>query len=113
VRELVNNCHEVYVMTGPLYERQMPPLPKSDELHQVPSGYWKIICLEQSGDIEVAAFIFDQETPRREKVIDHSVTINEVEERSGLDFLWLLDDDMEEAIESQEYTDFLNAYFMD
>ena len=36
----------VYVITGPLYERQMPALPQADEDHRVPSGYWKIIATE-------------------------------------------------------------------
>ena len=31
-------------MTGPLYERPMPQLPNANEVHIVPSGYWKIIA---------------------------------------------------------------------
>ena len=32
----------VYVMTGPLYERDMEALPGADEPHKVPSGYWNL-----------------------------------------------------------------------
>jgi len=49
----------VYVMTGPLYERNMPGLPNADEPHLVPSGYWKIVAVQPSDDydsIRVARF---------------------------------------------------------
>ncbi len=75
---------------------------KEDEPHKVPSGYWKIvIVLGNSIDsIKAASFIFDQDTPRSDKVINHLVTINEIEERSGLDFLRGLEDEIvEEVIE--------------
>ena len=100
-------------MTGTLYERDMPTLPKCDELHKVPSGYWKIICIEESGVISVAAFIFDQNTPRNHEVIDHEVTVDEVERRSGLDFLWMLEDSKEDDIEGSKNTEFASKYFKD
>lgn len=101
VRKLVESYEVIYVMTGPLYEKEMPKLPNSDEEHTVPSGYWKIILYENSqGYIHACSFIFDQETPRKAKIIDHLVTIDEVEKRSDLDFLWLLPDKKEKAIEA-------------
>jgi endonuclease G len=54
----------VYVMTGPLYERPMPELPRADEAHMVPSAYWKIIALPDGATAKVTAFYFDQDTPR-------------------------------------------------
>ena len=102
VRKLVEDYETIYVMTGPLYERDMHKLPNSDEEHTVPSGYWKIILYENpQGYIHACSFIFDQETPRNAKIIDHLVTIDEVEKRSGLDFLWLLPDKKENAIEKK------------
>lgn len=46
----------VYVVTGPLFERMMPPLPHANERHRVPSGYWKVIA---TTDGRLAAFIMD------------------------------------------------------
>lgn len=54
----------IYVMTGPLYERPMPYLPHADEIHLMPSGYWKIIATEDGDSTRTAAFIFEQETER-------------------------------------------------
>ena len=78
----------VYAVTGPLYERAMPSLPKADEPHRVPSGYWKIIAVQQGNQLRVAAFVLDQDTPRRESYClpPHMVTVDEVEQRTRLDF---------------------------
>lgn len=110
-RDIVREGKTVFVMTGPLYESVMPPLPECDEPHVVPSGYWKIICTEKSGAISLAGFIFEQETPRNDKVIDHLATVDEIEHRTGLDFLWELEDGKESAIESSNNLDFANTYF--
>lgn len=71
----------VYVLTGPLFERVMPPLPKADERHRVPSGYWKVLI---TADGRLAAFIMDTAASR---TLDHCaarVTLDEVELRSRL-----------------------------
>jgi endonuclease G len=71
----------VYVLTGPLFERVMPPLPKADERHRVPSGYWKVVATR---DGRMAAFIMDTAAPRTLDYCDARVTLNEVELRSRL-----------------------------
>lgn len=71
----------VYVVTGPLFERVMPSMPKADERHRVPSGYWKVLITQ---DGRLAAFIMDTAAPR---ALDHCatrVTLDEVELRSRL-----------------------------
>ena len=97
-------------MTGPLYERTMPPLPNSDEPHVVPSGYWKIVCIEEGGEINLAAFIFDQDTPRDDEVLDHQVAVDELELRSGLDFFWELEDSQEDVLEGSVNAGFANEH---
>ncbi len=100
VRSMVRTGKTVYVMTGPLYERDMPALPKANETHQIPSGYWKVvICITGTSSFEHAAFIMDQESDRSDSVISKLVSIDEVEQRSGLDVLWELSDDEEVLIE--------------
>ncbi|MGR3174779.1 MAG: DNA/RNA non-specific endonuclease [Candidatus Scalindua sp.] len=113
VRKLVKTGKTVYVMTGTLYERDMPPLPKADEPHKVPSGYWKIIIVEGDSihSLNAASFIFDQDTPRSDKVINHLCTINEIEERSGLNFLHELNDDTEEEIENKRFEEWAQQKF--
>lgn len=75
----------VYVLTGPLYEREMPSLPEADETHRVPSGYWKVII--SSDGASASGFIFDQVTPRDARYCDYAVSIAEIEHRARLQVL--------------------------
>ena len=101
-RKLVGKFHEIYVMTGPLYESAMAQLPKADEYHKVPSGYWKIIIIPfLDGKFKVYGFIFAQNTPRKSDIKEHLVKIDEIERRSKLDFFRLLDDKIEKKVESE------------
>ncbi|MEQ8243992.1 DNA/RNA non-specific endonuclease [Fulvivirga sp.] len=111
VRDVVKDVGEVYVMTGPVYQRAMSPLPNADDAHKVPSGYWKIICIQEGSNVSVAAFFFDQNTPRNAKIKDHKKTIDEIEQLTGLDFLWELPDNEESQVESSLNNAFINKYF--
>lgn len=74
----------VYVLTGPLFEQLMPALPKADERHRVPSGYWKVIM---TADGRIASFIFGQDTPRNADYCSKRVTLDQVELRARLRLL--------------------------
>ncbi|MAD46574.1 MAG: endonuclease [Oceanospirillaceae bacterium] len=85
VRTLAKKGNEVYVLTGPLYERKMPALPGTDEPHKLPSGYWKVIALVKGKSIQTASFIFDQDTPKKADFCKFRASASEVEKRSKLD----------------------------
>ena len=99
-RDLVRRYGSVWIMTGPLYEADMAPLPNCDEPHRVPSGFWKIVAIQDGAALHVAAFIMEQSTVRKSPAIDHLTTVDEVERRSGLDFFWQLPDGEENALEA-------------
>jgi endonuclease G len=96
----------VYVITGPLYERDMPPMPNASKEHRVPSGYWKIIGVQNPDKalgqppLVLIGFIFDQNTPRSAPELEHTATVDQIEERSHLNFFPDLPDDVEERMES-------------
>jgi endonuclease G len=71
----------VYVLTGPLFERLMRPMPNGPELHRVPSSYWKIVS---TADGRLSAFIFDQNTPRAADHCSGRVSLIKVQLRSRL-----------------------------
>jgi endonuclease G len=111
VRGLVRTGKTVYVMTGPLYNRNMPSLPNADEAHIVPSGYWKVVvCITSSKSYEVAAFLMDQESVRTDKVLSKLVTVNQVEKLSGLDLLWELPDSEESQIEAEKNSNWASTW---
>ncbi|MDE0878025.1 MAG: DNA/RNA non-specific endonuclease [Sphingomonas bacterium] len=71
----------VYVLTGPLFDRVMAPLPAGPSLQRVPSGYWKVIATE---DGRMTAFVFDQQTPANADYCAMRVTLQTVTIRSRL-----------------------------
>ena len=102
VRDLART-QTCYVVTGPLYERDMPPLPEADETHKVPSGYWKIVAVGEPGkpaSVKAVGFFFDQTTPRSDDFKTHTKAIDEIEQKSGLDFFVGLPDGVEDTLES-------------
>lgn len=71
----------VYVLTGPLFERVVPAMPRADERHRVPSGYWKVVA---TVDGRLAAFIMDTAAPRSLDHCEARVSLDEVEMRARL-----------------------------
>jgi endonuclease G len=101
-RDLTNEVGEegVFVVTGPLFERDMPGLPQADEAHRVPSGYFKVIALGHGNAPSVAAFIVDQDVDPRGSHCDKRATVDEVERRASWDLFVGLADKVEESLEA-------------
>ncbi len=69
---------------------EMQALRNANALHRVPSGYWKIIFVQlpkRADSIRVAALMVDRATLKTDKVIAHLASANEIDRRSGFDFL--------------------------
>lgn len=82
-RELVQKSKApLYVLTGPLFERMMRPLPNGPQMHRVPSGYWKIVA---SPDGRATGFIMDQALPRDADYCAQRVSLIEIELKARLD----------------------------
>lgn len=79
IRGAVSYGNSLFVITGPLYERDMSSLPESDETHRMPSGYFKVVYRKNG---EAAAFIMDQSAPRGANYCQSSVDLSVVTERS-------------------------------
>ncbi len=102
VRNFVRTGQSVYVITGPLYEYYYATLPKANEMHTVPSGYFKIVAtISSSGWIETSAFIMSQSSSRSLNFCSTEVTVNEVEQRTGLNFFPSLPGYKESSVEGQ------------
>jgi endonuclease G len=109
-RELANyyKDYEVFVYTGPYFDlNYSKTLPKADEKHIIPAGFWKIIIIVNGKSIKTASFIFSQDTKRDADFMDYLTKIDVIEEKTELDFLWELDDNLENSIESEIETDWL------
>ncbi|MBE0383268.1 endonuclease G, mitochondrial [Pseudoalteromonas carrageenovora IAM 12662] len=100
VRNHVSNGNDLYVVTGPLYEYYFAELPQANEVHTIPSGYFKIE-MEQSGStIKASAFIMEQSASRSDNFCNTEVSIDEVESRAGINVMPNLSYNNSQAIES-------------
>lgn len=99
VRDYVRTGQDVFVVTGPLYESFFATLPGADESHTVPSGYFKVVITEVNGWVETSAFILEQDAERSDDYCAAEVPVDEVESRSGLDFMPSLESDIASEIE--------------
>lgn len=88
VRVLAKKVGSVWVMTGPLYRKEMGTLPGADEPHKAPSGYWKIIIIKTGAPrtYKLAAFIFPQTADRKDPYCKYISTVEEVSKASNLKF---------------------------
>ncbi len=101
VRNLARTGQDVYVVTGPLYEWYFGTLPRANEGHTVPSGYFKVVVTDNNGWVEASAFIMEQNSSRYDNYCNKEVTTNEVEQRSGLNIMPSLPWWKESAVEGQ------------
>jgi hypothetical protein len=95
---------------------EMQALRNANALHRpVQSGYWKIIFVQlpkRADSIRVAALMVDRATLETDKVIAQIATANEIDRRSGFDFLRELWDDIEEQIEGDQSSDWAVVHLM-
>jgi endonuclease G len=108
-RDLITTgvTNSVYSITGPLYEREMPGLPRAHVSHRVPSGYWKVITIQKGDSIAAAAFIMDQDSGREDDYCGDEVAIDDVEQRAHLEFFPNLGPDARAAIKDDKAESFL------
>ena len=76
VRTAATYRKPLYVITGPLFNKEMPSLPKADESHVIPSGYFKIIY-DSSGAI---AFVMQQNSNRKDDYCLKKVSLSAVQQ---------------------------------
>ena len=88
---------EVWVLAGPVFG---PNPAKLKQRVAVPEAFYMIIVDESDGRVRTQAFLCPQE-PGRAELNRYLVTIDEIERRTGLDFLPALPDDAETALEAR------------
>ncbi len=97
-REWAKRFGELYIVTGPVfYDKEHKTT--GTGLH-VPDAFFKVVlCLK--GTPKAIAFLYDNITPQpRENLDSHVYNIDEIEALTGLDFFRILNDNLENALES-------------
>jgi len=77
----------VYVVSGTLYDSPMTGLPNSSKSHQVPSGFYKVIATIEDGQVWATGFEFHQVKTDYTNYCDYWKSVDDIEQRTGLNFL--------------------------
>jgi DNA/RNA endonuclease G (NUC1) len=89
---------EVWVVTGPVFE---PPFEKLKSGVSIPSAYYKIIADEHDGYLRVMAFLVEKDCPPYTRIKTRLVSVDRIEELTGLDFFPKLSDAAQTELESK------------
>ena len=98
VRYWTSSREALYVITGGVLENGLKTI--GDEDVSVPKEFFKIIVDRTGDDFIAIAFLIPNEGTSA-SFYDYAVSIDEVEKRTGLDFMRALDNGLEDPIESQ------------
>lgn len=96
-RNYPGRFREVWILAGPVWGEKPPRLRRRVA---VPSAFYMIIVDENEQAVRATAFLFPQDTPDNARLEDHLVSIDELERRTGLDFLTTLPDETESILEA-------------
>lgn len=89
---------EVWVIAGPVFGAKPGKLRRRVA---VPESCYMILLDESDGRLRATAFLFPQDPPEGARLDDFLVSIDELEHRTGLDFLHGLPDPAEDALEAR------------
>ncbi len=93
---------EVWVLCGPVLDQNLTRLPGRGSARPViPEACFMILVDESDHRVRTLAFLFPAEPIADTDLADYLTTIDEIERRTGLDFLAALPDDAEAELESR------------
>ncbi|RMI14381.1 MAG: DNA/RNA non-specific endonuclease [Calditrichaeota bacterium] len=97
VREWCKREGELYVVTGPVLQEQLPRIGENKVC--VPRYYYKIVLDYEEPEIKAIAFVMEnRKLPGN--IFDYAVPIDSVEALTGLDFFAPLPDSFEDSLEA-------------
>ena len=98
-RSWVNKYDDLYIVCGPIFNEGIPlTIGKPDRMQiVVPDAFFKVV-LVMGQKPKAIGFMYPNASGHR-KIKDYAVSVDEVENRTGIDFYYSLPDDTEEEIE--------------
>lgn len=98
-REWAKQYGQVYIACGPIYDQESP---KRIGVHQVavPDRFFKVVLVYERKKPVAMGFLFENKA-HHQSLQKYVVSVDHVEEETGLDFFSLLPDSVENHIESQ------------
>lgn len=93
---------EIWVLCGPVFDQSLTRLPGTNRRGPaLPEACYMILVDESDNRVRALAFLFPQDPAPYSDLSDYLTTIDEIERRTGLDFLAALPDATEIELESR------------
>lgn len=89
----------VYICCGPLFNDTSETIGKEKKI-MVPSGFFKVILSLKSGEEKAIGFLYRNDESRQ-TMESAAYSVDVIEELTGYDFFYQLNDELEEAIEAR------------
>ena len=98
VRNWAVEYDSLYVVTGPIFDSVMPTI--GPHRVAVPKAYYKVLLQKRNGNWVGNGFILPNSNTKVD-FKDYAISIDKVEEITGLDFFWGLEDMSETLVEGK------------
>lgn len=95
---VMNQNTQLFVVSGPLLNDSLPVIERGVNKVSIPKYYFKVVI--DLTNQKAIGFIMPNKKIEY-PLSSFAISINEVEEATGIDFFYLLDDELEEKLESQ------------
>lgn len=89
----------LYVVTGPIFDEGMETITQGPNVVSIPKRFYKIILDVTGEEKKAIAFVMPNELCKQ-AMVSYAVSVDEVEEMTGLDFFSNLDETLEKELES-------------
>ena len=92
------NLEEVWIITGPFFDENIERLKSNIE---IPDSFYKIIIDEKDNRLRILLLIIPQNVKSNEPLEKYLVSIDEIEKLTKLDFMWEIEDKLENKLEEE------------
>ena len=99
VRHFAAKCGALYVVTGPIFEKNLPYITIGKNKVAVPDKYYKVLLDTNAANPKAIGFIIPNSETKAD-LATFAVTVDTVEKAAGMDFFQVLNDSDEEKLES-------------
>lgn len=99
----------LYVVTGPVLQPGLPTIGKANEV-SVPQKFYKVILYCNKPDIRMIGFLLDNE-PSNSSLKQFVVSVDQIEQLTGIDFFPKIPDDLERKLESKSRGEMVDEWF--
>lgn len=99
-REWAIQNQEIIIITGPVLHDSLPKIPQGSKQLSVPAQFFKIALDYYPPDYKAIAFLYPN-APVPLRLPQHVVSIDSIEQLTGIDFFPQLEDSLEQVLEQQ------------